>query len=84
MCMINSYIFLNCIVSSVRNLKTIEWYLPATFERWVKIIMIEGVDTNKISTKQDLVLRVSLMQYVIVFLAFEISSGWIIDRKLAC
>ncbi|WMV29453.1 hypothetical protein MTR67_022838 [Solanum verrucosum] len=84
MCMISPYIFLSCVIPGPRNPKSlIDVYLQPLIDE-LKQLWFEGVLTYDISTKQNFIMRASLMWTINDFPAYGMLSGWMTAGKLAC
>jgi len=84
MCMTSPYIFLSCVIPSPRNPKSlIDVYLQPLIDE-LKQLWFEGVLTYDISTKQNFIMRASLMWTINDFPAYGMLSGWMTAGKLAC
>ena len=84
MCMTSPYIFLSCVIPGPRNPKSlIDVYLQPLIDE-LKQLWFEGVLTYDISTKQNFVMRASLMWTINDFPAYGMLSGWMTAGKLAC
>ncbi|WMV51044.1 hypothetical protein MTR67_044429 [Solanum verrucosum] len=84
MCMTSPYIFLSCVIPGPRNpTSLIDIYLQPLIDE-LKQLWFEGVLTYDISTKQNFVMRASLMWTINDFPAYGMLSGWMTTGKLAC
>ena len=84
MCMKDPYMFLTCIIPGPDNPKAkIDVYLQPLIDE-LKELWYSGVQTYDIFTKQNFLLRASLMWTINDFPAYGMLSGWMTQGKLAC
>ncbi len=84
MCMTKPFMFLTCLIPGPRNPKAkIDVFLQPLIDE-LRQLWSDGALTYDISTKQNFVMRATLMWTINDFPAYGMLSGWGTQGKLAC